>query len=509
MTSDNNYPSFLDPLRRYVPLAAWAIAVLVIIIIPLKIISYDYLPGDDALRHAAKAVSGKSWSEILILNPVYKIDHEFGWNWLLTKLHIWENWNAETLVLFSVASLFILVNLSGLLWLKRPEVWLLTLLASIILSVIPQRFMLGRPYMITVACLLTLLFLWRNCRGTSPQKKPVLLAVFVALTAISTFFHGAWYLWVLPVAAFFLAGEFSWSIALGICWIAGVFVGSAFTGHPLAYPIQAVHLAFLAVGAHQIQRTMAVELQPFGGDYLALSALGGLLILRSVAKLNSIPLRRDPAFWLVVISWVLGFKVSRFWQDWGWPSLMLLISCDLELLLETRLKVDSFQRLGLVCGIALATYAGVTCDYGGRWTSTDTQQYLTTDNNPDLDGWMPDPGGVFYTVDMSLFYQTFYKNPHGDWRYMLGFEPTWMPREDFDTYDKIMWNFNDAKAYGPWVKKMTPADRLAMRGGGGDPPDIPELEWKYGVSGIWIGRRPHTNDVESATNSISASPSTR
>jgi hypothetical protein len=158
--------------------------------------------------------------------------------------------------------------------------------------------------------------------------------------------------------------------------------------------------------------------------------------------------------------------------------------------------VDSFKRLGLTCVLAAATYLATTSDFNSRWTGTLTQQYLTADN-PDLAGWMPDKGGIFYTVDMSLFYQTFFKNPTGDWRYMLGFEPTWMPKEDFETYHKILWNFNDGKAYKPWIDQMTPADRLAVRGAGNGEPDIQGLEWKYGVSGIWIGRLPQTNSVTS------------
>ena len=53
-----------ERFRRYVPLAVWLVVALVILAIPLKIISYGYLPGDDALRHCAKAVSGKPWTEI-------------------------------------------------------------------------------------------------------------------------------------------------------------------------------------------------------------------------------------------------------------------------------------------------------------------------------------------------------------------------------------------------------------------------------------------------------------
>jgi hypothetical protein len=492
MADDTHNPSFLDPLRRYVPLAVWTIAILVVLLVPLKIISYGYLPGDDALRHAAKAVSGKSWSEILVLNPVYKMDHEFGWNWLLTSIHHLTNWDAENLVIFSVVAMFVLVNLAGLAWLKRPEAWLATLLAAMVLELIPMRFTLGRPYLITLAALVTILFLWRTHRDKPPQKSALFL--MVALAAISTFFHGAWYLWVLPITAFFLACEFCWGIALALCWGVGVIIGSALTGHPIEYPVQAVQLAFLAVGAHDTQRTMATELQPFNGDVVSLTALGALLILRSVVKLNSVPVTRDPAFWLACMCWILGFKVARFWVDWGWPALMVLIAWDLQLLWETRVELDSLKRLALVCVLGLATYLGITCDFNSRWTGTLTQQYLTADN-PDLAGWMPDKGGIFYTVDMSLFYQTFFKNPNGDWRYMLGFEPTWMPKEDFEVYHKILWNFNDGKAYQPWIDQMTPADRLVVRGGGGGTPDVPGLEWKYGVSGIWIGRLPRTNSV--------------
>src|SRR5438552_2617237 len=146
MTDDHHHfhsPLF-DSFKRYVPLAVWAIVFFVILVIPLKIIDYGYLPGDDALRHAAKAVSGKSWPEILVLNPVYKMDHEFGWNWLLEKIYQWTNWDTDKLVVFSVVALFIFVGWSVLPWLKRPEAWLVALMAGSISSDIFFRFTLGR-----------------------------------------------------------------------------------------------------------------------------------------------------------------------------------------------------------------------------------------------------------------------------------------------------------------------------------------------------------------------------
>src|SRR5437762_400733 len=74
-------------LNRYVPLAAWIIVVLTLLCIPSKIISYGYLPADDAIRHAAKAVSGKPWQDILVMRPDFKIDPHPGWHFVLHKIY--------------------------------------------------------------------------------------------------------------------------------------------------------------------------------------------------------------------------------------------------------------------------------------------------------------------------------------------------------------------------------------------------------------------------------------
>jgi hypothetical protein len=98
---------------------------------------------------------------------------------------------------------------------------------------------------------------------------------------------------------------------------------------------------------------------------------------------------------------------------------------------------------------------------------------------------------------MTIFYQTFYKNPNADWRYVLGYEPALMSDEDFKVYQDVLWNFGDPRAYQPWVEKMRPQDRLVIRSPRSSPPNIPELEWNYGVSGIWIGRLPQTSTTPS------------
>ncbi len=190
------------------------------------------------------------------------------------------------------------------------------------------------------------------------------------------------------------------------------------------------------------------------------------------------------------MSWVLGFKAVRFMDDWGWPALMVLIAGDMQLLLLTRFAADSFKRLALTGGLALTVFMVFTNDIDSRWTQNLTWTYLTPDNK-NLTGWLPEKGGIFYTIDMTLFYQTFFKNPNADWRYILGYEPALMSDEDFAVYHKILWNSGDPEAYLPWVNKMRPADRLVIRGG--SPPDIPRLEWYYVPHRIWIGRLPDTN----------------
>ena len=501
-----------DHLRRYVPLLAWVIVILTLLAIPLKITSYGYLPGDDALRHAAKAVSDKPWSEIMVLNDVYKIDHEFGWNLLLEKCHRWFGWDADSLVIFSVTALFLLVSASVIPWLKRPEAWLAILILVNVMSGMVGRFMLGRPYLVTISGLMTILLLWQRF-GSAPPKVWMAIFMFVVIAAC-TFVHGVWYLWVLLIGAFFFSGQFRWCFTLAGCWIAGILLGSALTGHPIGYPVQALKLAFLAVGTHATGRTMAGELQPSTGDIFALCIFAGLLILRQFTKLNPTVLLKNPAFWMMIFGWILSFKVGRFWDDWGWPALMILLVVEIQWALLAKIAFDSFQRLGVVCLLAITGYMSLTADYNSRWTSALLNQYLTQDN-PDLKDWMPKKNGVFYSADMTLFYQTFFKNPKGDWRYMLGFEPTWMPKEDFEIYHSILWNFGDAKAYKPWVEKMQPADRLVIRGGRGSPPGIGELEWNYGVSGIWIGRLPRidTNGAPvtvpatiTRTNAVNSTP---
>ncbi len=476
-----------EKFRRYVPLTIWLIVALTILFIPLKIVSYGYLPGDDALRHCAKAVSGKPWPEILVVGNTFKIDQSIGWHGILGAVHQATGWGAENLVTFSVVALFILVNSALLPWLKRPEAWLVALLAAMIVSDLPQRFLLGRPFNFTITALMLILFL--------TQKFQPSLKFFLAFTGLifgCTFIHGVWYLWLLPVAAFFFAGEFRWSLLVAGAWLAGTFFSALLSGHPSDYLAHALMMAVNGVGQHTTNSTEVAELQPFGGDILAVIIFGALVALRFFTRPDAVSFTRSPAFWLMCGCWILSFRVSRFWEDWGWPALMVLIVTEVEFLLLTKFAADSSRRLLLAIILTLAAFLCVTSDLNGRYTKNLAWQFLSVKEHPELAGWMPDKGGILYSASMGVFYQTFYKNPTADWRYVLGFEPALMPADDFATYHSIMWNNGDAKAYAPWVNKMKPVDRLVVPGNGNERPGIAGLEWDYAVSGLWIGRTPRT-----------------
>jgi hypothetical protein len=109
-------------------------------------------------------------------------------------------------------------------------------------------------------------------------------------------------------------------------------------------------------------------------------------------------------------------------------------------------------------------------------------------SDPALKGWLPDSGGLFYHAQMDFFYNTFYKNPQGDWRYILAMEPAMMPGDDLRILRQIQRYNYTPKAYEPWINKMTPADRLVIY----SPvePPLPQLQWHNAIGNIWLGRLP-------------------
>jgi hypothetical protein len=492
--------SSTDSLRRYVPLLAWIIAISLIILIPFKIISLGYMPYDDALRHSAKAVSGKPWSEILVLGDNYKVDHNFGWEFFLRQVHLLMDVDADWLVVFSIVFLFLVISSSGFFWLQRPEAWIGSLLLVGLVAA-PQRMLYGRPYIVSMSVLISILLLWNKSGARQPGWR--IMVAITAMVAVAVFLHGTWYLWALPVLAFVLAGQFRWGFVLAAGSAAGALTAAVLVGHPVVYLTEAVKIAFSAVpGGFQ------VESRPAPLNLFVILLLVALVVVRILTRPESRRIWQSPAFWLVVLCLLLGLKVGRFWTDWGLPALLVLLATNLELLLQKGIPVNSVNRLVVTLLLAMAAYFAFTNDHGRRWTKNllSEKQYLVQ-GDPELEGWLPDKGGIFYTADMSLFYKTFLKNPNAEWRYIVGFEPALMPADDARTFHQILTTY-EWRDYTPWVKKMKPADRLFIPGGVKDQPEIPELEWKYlGPPRLWTGRLPARDKTPQQTTALQMSGS--
>ena len=224
-----------------------------------------------------------------------------------------------------------------------------------------------------------------------------------------------------------------------------------------------------------------------------------LILCRKIFRARNPRALLNPVFVMMVLGWLLGLKMRRFWWDFGTPAFMVWVALELQEHFENHLSLDSARRLLVTLVIAAGAFLGFTSDRDSRWTANLTTEYVTPET-PGIAGWLPDAGGIIYNSDMDVFFQTFFKNPTAGWKYILGFESGLMLPEDLKTLREIQWNHGAAfAAYEPWVKKMRPTDRMLLRASGGNPPGISELEWHYAATGLWIGRLPQTQPAANGT----------
>jgi hypothetical protein len=481
----------LQNLKRYIPLAVWVVVIGTLLAIVGKIVGYGFLPADDALRHAAKAVSGKPWSEILVMRPGFEMDPYPGWHAILGAIHRALGLDAEALVILSVASLMLLYNVSILAWFRWPEAWLATLLVvAIFWPPFVPRIFAGRPFIFTMAAISVLLLLWARLGRESPGLRE--LSVTVLLIAAVSWIHGSFYQLVLPAAGLFLAGRWSQALWFGLAWVAGSILGAMFTGHPWLFLGQGLRYVYGILGNSVLTRQLVTEYLPSDGIVAMVVAVIVMILWRSrLPDWNAKDLL-DPIFMLGVLGWLLGLKVTRFWADWGCMAILLWLALEFQKQFQRYVQYNSATRLILTVGVAMGLFLGITSDRNDRWTSNLTRQYLTQ-ASPELADWLPGKDGIIYSADMTVFYDTFFKNPTAPWHYVLGYEPAVMQPEDLSVVHKVQWNYGDVRAYEPWVKKMRPQDRLIISVSWlttPGPPRIPELEWNFVLNSYWIGRLP-------------------
>lgn len=466
----------------------WVGVLLTLFIIPFRVMSRGYLPPDDGLRYPAMAVAGKEWGDVVIMKEEFHIDHNPGWNWILRAVHLTTKADVETLCFIGVVSLALAVMLTPLFWLRRPEAWVASLLASVV--VFPEflyRMFLGRPLAFTMAVTMALLLIWRK-HGTEKPSWRLLLGSTILFSA-AVWIHGSWYVLALIPAAFVFAGQWRNALSLAGCWLGGVVVGGVLTGHPIEYLWNAINIVIHCFSYNPVQRVLVGEFAPSDGAYPAMFLAAIVLAFRAATGKWTWKAVNNPVFMLFLLSWMLGLAVIRFWVDWGVPALALWVALELHDHL-TNIETDqSLRRLAVAAALCAALFLGATSDVKGRWTNNLTTEYLDA-SKPEMASWVPEDGGIVYSSYMGAFYTMFYKNPTANWRYILGYESTFMPAEDLQILRTIQWNYHAPKAHEPWVAKMRPQDRMIMLGPSSTAPAIAGLEWKNVARETWVGRLP-------------------
>lgn len=471
---------------RWVPVLLLVTVLAVLLYTPLKVAGTGYLPPDDATRHAAKIIAGKPWTEILLLRPEAQCETHPGWDHILTAAQWVFGTDAGGLVAFSIVFLFLLIVLPPLLVVRRVEVVPMALLVLCVANFgMLERLLLGRPFLFTVAVPLVWAFAWRGLTAPAWAWRPA--TCLVLITALASYCHGTWYLLLLPLTACALASEWraTWRVAL--CLAVGTMAGALLTGQPVAHLWLAIDNLVLAVGQPADATSLVSELQPFAGEFGSVVAVALVILFRHRAGLQPLFTARDPVFLLMLIAWVLGFKYRRFWFDWGEPALIAWLCLQFQDFVEHHLPVQAWRRLAVTAGVCLGLFLAITADTGGRWSNSSKVRRLSL-NNAEHKALLPDPGGIIYGDSMSVFYNTFFENPQAPWRYALGFESGFMRPEDLQVYRRLQATGFAYAEYAPWVRKMTPADRLIVTGPATDPPYIDGLDWHWVNPTYWIGR---------------------
>jgi hypothetical protein len=467
-----------------VPLLARGLVLATLLFIPLRILGEGYWPTDDALHHAAKAVSGKDWSEILVLRADVTGDTNPGWRVFESTVDRLTDWDAPALVLFSVIVAFVLVSLGPAVLLRRPEAWLGSLL---VLSVtdprVFARLLAGRPFLVGIAVLIVLCLLRPRLEAKAASWP--LLGLVTGLLALATWVHGSWYLFGLPVLACLAARRWRAGARLAGCWAVGVLVGVSLTGTPLAFFWRSLRHPFLVLSGSPLPSVLSSELRPFSGSPLLAALVTATLALRATVGPGLVEDLENSTLLLGVGGWGLGFVAHRFWSDWGMPAVLVWLAEAGQGLIEARLPGRDLRRILLVLTAAIACFLSATLDLHQRWSHIDTtfRPLLA----PAATASLPDPGGILYSDDMRAFYQVFFARPRAPWRYLVGFEAALMPPEDLTTLRGILPG-RTPQAFAPWVRKMRAEDRLILQSAGRPP--VSGLDWQDVGQGIWSGRLP-------------------
>jgi hypothetical protein len=452
---------------------------------PFKIASLGYMPPDDALRHVAYSVDNRGWSEVLVLNPDIstEVDSHPGWHGLLRSLHQL-GLSAEDLVVFSFCLTFVGYALVGLIFSGSPVAWVVICFFTMLVEGgVFGRLLLGRPFAISMMVFVVMLFIWSRERSLKFWIEVLLTTVLLSLSIAAH--PTVWYIWSLPGAVLVFCRRWRSFFSLLMAGAMAMVLATLMTGS--AYNIWQFPF-FVIINSfgsdYLIVTNLVGEFQPSGAPVLVLFAVAGLLAVKHFKGGRLRDEFQQVDFVLMVLMWLLGLKIMRFWVDWGVPAFMVwscrqVISFGLDRYLSPR------DQFGLAACASLALYLGMSADLGGRYTYA-LKSPLLTKPVEEFRHHLPPEGGILYCTDMGVFYKLYYRLPQARFRFTTGFEPGMLPPDDLKTLRYIQFNDGLIESYKSWFEKMTDRDRILFYYQG--KPEWPGFKFEQFYT-AWIGRK--------------------
>jgi hypothetical protein len=336
----------------------------------------------------------------------------------------------------------------------------------------------------SMTALAVMLFLWTRTR---PVRWWLEAMVAFSVFTIAIVMHpSVWYLWAIAFPPLIACRRWRSLLLAAGALALSIAVASLVNGwyNTLLVPLLVLKLALLQ--ANTVGTNLVGELQPSGGPYWSLMVVMFFLTAKFLRGANLRAEIFQVDFCLMLVAWMMGLFVVRFWIEWGLPAMAVWMSRQIRDGLDLKLSGLSrhWETIGLFGLAAGILYLGLTANIGGRYTQALRNPLLTApieEFAPEL----PGEGGVLYSASMGSFYTIYHRMPQAQFRFSTAFEPGIMPPEDLKVLRKIQSN-GLLRDYNPWFEQMTGKDRIVLDAPA--KPEWPGMEFSK-FYGSWIGRK--------------------
>ena len=416
---------------------------LILVIVPLKILSYGWNPNYAMLisatltKDCSLPITQDSIEESIKSNkPLYHSEKE------------------RKLIIFITVT-FIVFNLTGLCILKNPISWF----ASMIVLMLSNTSFITRivdvsPQLWLSMLLITIISLFYSSICNNPKTGTLSILVYIFVLRS-----------IIPPEVYFM-DRFNYSIKYIWSLSSQEISSLLFVNTWLFY---AAFLIWLSAYKKKIS-----ILREFN-DSLLLSAL--ILQLTINLGLNDLILFRDS----LLLLW-FSLKISE---------IIRLASCFNEF----RVK-HSFGFFVLLVFLLLATH-----DASGRFSKTAIENFPIDFSLKELREWAPGYGGIIYNDNVDFAFSQFYENPDANYSFIFFNTFSMFEKEKENLLNIKRFIEKDEtplpEYYEDWVEQMKPIDRLitTKRING-----LENIDWLQCGRKLWIGRLKTYNEKDFCSN---------